>query len=283
MTPATPLCNVFNYLDYREFLRDCYAARKAANKAFSIRYIAGKAGIDHGTLVRVLQGKRSLDAALSGKLGRIMGLAGEEVDFFETLVLFGKAKSPGEKHQFLEKLVRISGTQVMALERKQSEFYQRWYHQAARELLNFFPCDGDFARLGRMLQPAISAEEARQSVQLLLELGLIAKTSEGKYVQTEQLISSGRVQTMEILDGTHAAMGQLALKSIETVPPAERSFSGLTLSLSPQGLETVRGKLRLFRREILEVARQDEAVNRVYQMNFHVFPLSRPYPTGEAA
>jgi hypothetical protein len=54
------------------------------------------------------------------------------------------------------------------------------------------------------------------------------------------------------------------------------------MSLSPRSLETILAKLRRFRKEVLEVANQDPIVDRVYQMNFQVFPLSHPHPEVES-
>jgi uncharacterized protein (TIGR02147 family) len=76
------------------------------------------------------------------------------------------------------------------------------------------------------------------------------------------------------VNNLHISMAELAIRSVREAAPPERDFSSLTLSLSPHCLEAVKAKLRKFRKEILEMARQDTDVDGVYQMNFQVFPLS---------
>lgn len=279
--PAT-LPSVFGYRDFRLYVRDACEVRKRASRAFSLRYVALKVGMDPGSLSRVIKGQRALDPRNAGPLAKVIGLEGMERDYFETLVLFCQAKSQTEKTQFLEKLLRLSGTKVSTLEERQYEYYKQWYHTAIRELLNFFPFHGDYARLGRMLKPSLSAQDAKRAVELLRTLGLIEGREEEGFRLTEKLITSGPEIRAAVADHQQNAMGELALGALKAFKPEERSFSGLTLTLSPKGLENARAKLRVFRKELLELAREDSDVNRVYQMNFQVFPLSRAYLGGES-
>ena len=83
---------------------------------------------------------------------------------------------------------------------------------------------------------------------------------------------------LKVLSG----MAQSPDRAVQEVAPRERDFSSLTLSLSEPGLEAIKAKIRKFRKEILEMARQDTEVDRVYQVNFHVFPLSHPHPGRKA-
>ena len=45
--------NIFNYLDYRRFLKDLYQWHKKHTPEFSYRYFANKAGIATGFLKNV--------------------------------------------------------------------------------------------------------------------------------------------------------------------------------------------------------------------------------------
>jgi len=52
---------VYAYLDYRAFLRDYYAERKAASRAFSYRAFSKRAGVSAPNYLKlVIDGKRSL-------------------------------------------------------------------------------------------------------------------------------------------------------------------------------------------------------------------------------
>lgn len=266
---------IFEYLDYREFLRARYQARKRENAAFSYRYIASKIGIDSGTFTRVLKGQRNLDPEMAGSLARVFHLSDYEKEYFQALVLFCQAKSPTEKNLFLEKVLRLRGSKVKTLEERQYEFYRKWYYPALRELLNFYPTDGNAHKVARMLRPAITPQEAKDALQLLQDIGLIERDEGGNFKLTEKLISSGEGIRSVFIHNMQSSMAELAAKALFEVEPAERDYSGLTLSLSPKGFSDIKDMVRVFRRDVLERARKDTDVNGVYQMNFQCFPLSR--------
>lgn len=69
-------------------------------------------------------------------------------------------------------------------------------------------------------------------------------------------------------------MGELALRTLQEANPEDKDFSGLTLSLSRHGFAKLKYRLKQFRREVLEMAQQDEGEDCVYQVNMQAFTLS---------
>jgi uncharacterized protein (TIGR02147 family) len=266
---------VFEFLDYREYLRTAYQVRKKENPHFSYRFIAGKIGTDSGTFARILSGKRNLDVNLAAAITRVLNHTEHEREYFETLVLFCQAKSPAEKNLYLEKLLRLRGTKVKTLDEEQYEFFRKWYYVAIRELLNFYPYDGNAQKLAKTLRPAISSQEAKDAVKLLLEIGLVETDASGKYRLTEKLLTTGDNIRSLFVHNLQASMAELGSRALISVRPQERDFSGLTLSLSPKGFEDIKEMLKTFRRDVLQRARKEEDVNAVYQINFQFFPLSQ--------
>lgn len=274
--PQAAPAEIFAYMDFRAWLRDAYARRKKESRAFSYRYIAGKVGVDAGTFARILKGERKLDPEVAIRLAKVFGLGTREQIFFETLVLYGQARTLTEKNHFLEKLFRLRGISMGTLEARQYDFYREWYYSALRELLRFEACDGDWKKLARRLRPAIRPLDAKRAVGLLTSLGLVAPDGQGRPRPADAVITSGEAIPSHYVANLHAAMGELALRTLRDAQPSERDFSGLTLSLSPHGFERLKYKLKEFRREVLEMARLDEGEDCVYQLNLQVFPLSHP-------
>ena len=66
----------------------------------------------------------------------------------------------------------------------------------------------------------------------------------------------------------------LAKYAMDHLPSGTRNFSTLTMSVSGPTYEAMLEELRAFRRRLLEMAQESDNVDRVYQMNFHVFPLT---------
>lgn len=265
---------IFDYLDYREFLKQRYLAFKRKSSVFSYRYIAGKVGMDAGSFNGILKGKRKLDPALAGKVAQVFGLNVYEKEYFEALVLYCQAKNHGERTLLLEKLLRLRGIQVKKLEGRQFEFYGKWYYSALRELLNCNPGSVDASALGKLLRPAITAEETQEALRLLLDLGLIEQGDDGAYRVAENLITSGEGARAAAMNTFHLAMAGLAAWAIQEVEPGERDFSALTLNCSQDSLQDVKSILRQARRDILQRVEKDARSEVVLQINFQVFPLS---------
>jgi uncharacterized protein (TIGR02147 family) len=268
---------IFEFLDFRVFLRACYASRKQENRSFSYRYYAGKLGVDSGTFSRIMNGERNLDPDMAGKLARIFGLNDQEREYFEALVLFGQAKSLSEKTPFLERVFRLRGSRANPLEERQFAFYREWFHLAIRELLHFYPFDGNYKKLAKMVRPAIRTVEAKRTIRLLLDIGLVKLDDTGRLSLTDTLITSGDSIRAVFLNNLHLSMAELAHRALPQVDPVERDFSGLTFSLSPQGFAKVKDRTREFRRELLEIAQHDKDVECVYRMNLQLFPVSNPH------
>src|SRR4051812_22331358 len=175
LTPA----GIFDYFDFREFLRDAYKAKKKANPVFSYRYMAQKVNLDAGSLSRIFKGERNLDPETADKIAKLFGLSGPEKDYFVALVLYGQAKSHAEKSHLLESLLSRRGSTANTLAEYQYEFYREWYYSALRELLNIHHFDGDHARLARILRPSIMPGQAEKALHLLHEIGLVEKDGNG--------------------------------------------------------------------------------------------------------
>jgi uncharacterized protein (TIGR02147 family) len=70
-------------------------------------------------------------------------------------------------------------------------------------------------------------------------------------------------------------MLQSASSAIDNVPHDEREISSLTLCVSHEVMLELKQRIRDFRRELLHFAEQAGAPERVVQLNFQLFPVSR--------
>lgn len=268
--------DLFEYFDYRHWLRDAYEARKAENPSFSHRYIAQKAGFgSSGTFARILDGSRklSMDAALG--LSRVFRLNRAEKEFFEHLVLHNQAEGEAERRFFLEKLAAVRTSRVQELRGHQMALFEDWRRIALRETLDLVEHTDDFDSLGAMLSPPASGLEVRRALDLLLELGLARPDEDGIWRKTEAVLTTPDEGVNEAVRGFQRATMDLAKDALERHPPGEREIATLTLAISDAMMDRVKDKIRQLRREILEMAREDDAPDRVHQLNFQVFPLTR--------
>jgi uncharacterized protein (TIGR02147 family) len=271
------MVDIFAYSDYRKYLHDFYEAEKKRNRHFSHRYIAQKVGFNSsGFFSKILQGTTNISNELALKFAEFCKLKKSEADYFGLLVLYNQAKSHADKKRWFEKILVFSKSKVKIVEISQYEFFEKWYYVAIRELLAFYKFDGDFKELAKNVDPPISPSQAKKAIGLLLRLGLIKKDVDGIYSQTDALISTGYDAKTVAINNFQLATLDLAKESIDRFSKEERDISTLTLSFSGPTYQVLGEKLKTFRREMLELVKNDtNPIDRVYQINFQIFPLSR--------
>src|SRR3954471_936193 len=92
--------DIYQYLDFRLFVRDYCSRQKSHRSSFSQRVFAQSAGIPMASssfLPAVIAGKRNLSANYRLKFAKALGLDSKEMLFFELLVQFNQAKTMEEK------------------------------------------------------------------------------------------------------------------------------------------------------------------------------------------
>lgn len=276
MVNPQSLPSVYQFLDAREFLRQAYDAQKRVNKGFSHRYIAKAMGAGSSSFFKdVLSGRASLNATRAAKFARLFCMPPRDEAYFTTLVGYTQATDPFEKERLLQLLSRAKGAgQQSVLEASQVEYLQKWHYAAVRELLAILDFHGDYEDLAARLTPPITTGEARDAIQLLMRLKLVRRAKDGRYEKVDKVVITGpRSQPQNARPGILANL-DLARRALDAYPPEVRPFSYLTVSVSGESLRYINERLRELRRDILEHVSQDENVDRLYQLNMQLFPIS---------
>jgi len=273
------MINLFEYLNYREFLKDAYEERHASDWRFSHRFIAEKADFDASMFNKILQGKRNLTARLVSVFADIFCRDDREKQYFADMVAFNQAKNHSESRQYLEKLVATKECKVENVARDQFEYFDHWYHAVIRELVTFYPYVGDDAALGLMVRPPITASQVKSSIALLERLSMIRKNPEtGFYEQTQGLISSGSESYSTAVNSYIQQNLDVATSAMDRFGREERSLSTLAFGCDEATYDELVEMVRRFRREVLAKVDQCQKPNRVFQLGMQLFPLSDPYP-----
>jgi len=83
--------NLFEYTDYRQFLRDWFVLVKKSDSRFSYRYIARLAGFKSPNFFKLVsEGQRNLTIESAVKLAKAVKLTQVETDFFLLLMEFNQ-------------------------------------------------------------------------------------------------------------------------------------------------------------------------------------------------
>lgn len=90
--------NLFDYKDYRAFLKDWFVASKKLSRSFSHRSFAKKAGFQTSNfLMLVIKDQRNLTEQSLEKVIQGLELNKQEQDFFRNLVFLNQSSSHDDK------------------------------------------------------------------------------------------------------------------------------------------------------------------------------------------
>lgn len=183
--------DIFQYADYRMYLKDVYAARKKRSRSFSYRSFAMKAGTEPSLLADIIEGRRNLSPAVMEKFASALGLTDRERRYFGALVRFVNAKTSSGKNEAFAEMSRLRRqAHLRFLRPEQYEFWSQWYHAAIRELTTLPGFREDPEWIARHVQPPITATQARRSLERLLGLGLLRRDPQGRLEPCDPAISS---------------------------------------------------------------------------------------------
>ncbi len=266
---------LYTYYNYQKYLNDFYLEKKAEDPFFSFRYIGKKVGIDHSLLVKIFQGKRHIAEKSIPAFAELLGLSPRKTEYFGLLVLYGKAKTGRETKHYFEKILGFSEVHAHKVESDKYEFYQKWYYTAIREILHVYPTLNDFKRLAALVEPAITAAEAKKAVALLQRLGFVRKNDRGHFELTSRFVTTGDDWKSIAVHSFQKESLTLAARALDEIPKDGRDISTISVSLDAEGFEKVRERVRAFQEEIVGIAASCGNVDKVYQVNMQIFPLSK--------
>ena len=272
-----PAPDIFGYLDYREFLRRWFEWKKQVNPRFSYRLFARLSKQrSPSLLLHVMEGRRNLTPALVEAYKGALKLSAEEGAFFEALVTLDQGGTPQARNRAWE---RISATQrfrhARRLEGASFRCVSHWYYTAIHELARQPGFRRDPEWVAAALRPSITAAQAEEAVAELLELGLLVEGPDGVSPAEASVTTPHEVAGLAA-HNYHDGMLGLARESLTRFRPAERHLVGLTVGVPAALVPRLKRELAAMAERLLDLCDgSDDAVEVVYQLGLHAFPLSQ--------
>jgi uncharacterized protein (TIGR02147 family) len=266
--------DLFSFTDYREFLRRYYEFRRHDQPTFSYRFMATRLEIDPGQLAHILQGKLHLPQRALAATLRLCRFDARQSAFFEELIRLGRSRTPEDAARSEARLDALRKVSHRELGPKDASFYGHWRHSVLRALTSVVKVS-EGGELGAFCQPCQSPADARESIQLLERLGLLARDEAGCLRPTEAHLAPGSEISRAVLRKWHAEVLKLATESLERFDPAQRDISTLTVALSSRDLPTVRGWIADLRQQAQAQAEASKTPDRVLEICIQIFPVAQ--------
>lgn len=282
LTEAVSKHRPSQYVDYCKFLDQIFHYIKDRQK-YSYQDFSCDLGFGETTFMhQIVRRYRSLTVRNADKIAGKLDLTGSEKKYFINLIRYTHARSTADRDAAWKDILKIKGQETAAdPDHDILEYFSQWYHPVVREYLSLPGGSCDPGVIAKELVPSLRPEQIRESLDLLERLKLVAVDAvTGKYQATTERVSTGhRVKTHAVVN-YHMQMINLARDSLANIPGKERDISALTLSVSADSFERIRGMIHTFQLQLMEEAEKSGDREKVIQVNIQLFPVTKQVKPG---
>lgn len=267
---------IFSYTNYRTLLKDFYEEKKSSG-GYTYRDFSSQAGMNSSSwLLHLIKGTKNLSEQTAVKVAEVLKLKKKETEYFLFMVQFTQAKTSDEKNNVYKQMIALKRRlKVIKITEEQYQYYTKWYHPVIRSLVSKVDFRDDYSLLAKKLLPVITPAEVKKSVNLLKKLGFIKKCENGKWIQNSSVLSTGDEVTSLNVVNYHKQVSKLAENAFDRCSKDIRDISALTLGINKADFKRIKARIQEFRKEIMDIAKNSENDDRVYQLNFQFFPVSK--------
>jgi uncharacterized protein (TIGR02147 family) len=273
------LPNIFEYIDFRQYLADLYKAKRSIDPGFTHAYICHQLGQPNSRSFfnNVIKGRKNLTSVFIELFIKIFGFGNDESKFFRALVNYNQAAGTDEKEFYFDQIVQLNRTPYSLIHKDAYDYYKNWYHSTIRSLLAIIDFKDDYKTLGNALCPAITLKQARESVELLKRLGMVKEDANGFVKPVEKVLSTGQSVQNDILQQYQVECFELGKQAIINKQNKPCTTITYTVHVSEIGYKRILSRIEQCKSEIQSIIHKDEAPpERVYQVNLQLFPKSKP-------
>lgn len=266
---------VFEYLNYRDYLKAFYTYRKTASRSFSYRSFARQIGVPgHGHIKMVMEGQRNLSPKMARKIGLACDLDRNGTAYFVTLVRWNQSTDLYERQSLWRELVALRSDRTShEISDEESFLLADWWNVAVFETLRLEDFSDDPAWIAQRLGNQISPERVLDILNGLLEAGLIERTPEGLRESKQTLVKGGDAPNA-VIQLFHHQAASAGIRALETTPVPLREYMATTVTIRRDQLADIKSDIRRFQQRLLQAAESIRGGEEVYQLNIQFFPIT---------
>ena len=277
---ANPAKSIYEYTDYRAFLKDRVDYLQKLDKTLTYRALSKKAGLKSPSfIIYLIKGERNLTAESAKKIGSAINLTKEENSYFVNLAMLNQATSAEDKQLYAKRILRSGPFQrAYPLAQAQLDYYSHWYYVAIRELVALPTFIENTRWIAKIFENRITPQEAAKAIESLLALNLLTREPNGKLKQVTADVETPNETLMAIarpiIRKYQQTMMVFGSEAVDKYTIDQRSISSVTFSVSKESYNKIKEMVEDFRKEVVEVVSgQESLASSVCQLNIQLFPL----------
>ncbi|MCB9694349.1 MAG: TIGR02147 family protein [Alphaproteobacteria bacterium] len=230
----------------------------------------------------VIRGERNITENTLPGFCRAIGLRAEARSHFALLVELDRAETHQERDAVFER-IRHAGhfRAANALEAAAFDYLADWTLPAVRELAGAPGFRHAPSWVARHLRPQVTPTVARDTLEKLVQLGMLVPTDDGGATQQDvSIVTPHEVAGLAVFRYHHGMLAR-ASEALETVDAADRHYGAVTVRVPTALIPSLKAEVAAFQERVLALcdsAPADGGPQRVVQLNLQLFPLSEDVP-----
>lgn len=277
---------IFDYADYRAFLRDFHEAKKRASPQWSYgvwaRQLNAQPGARTGVkspsaLIMVLNGKRNLGPNLARSLCAYFAFDEREAEYFRSLIrLQPLAENEDLGRVVKERILRAGAAKPSRMVDEATYLkISSWYSYAIQQMSSLGVLDRPPAELAAGFLFHVAPADIDEARRRLLEVGLLERDSSGAYRSPEVHLTTTQDVSSAGLRQYHAQVLERAREALRALDPERREISGVTFAMRRASLPRAKALIREFEKNLCELmeAEAGTEADSVVHLEVALLPL----------
>ncbi|MBF0431440.1 MAG: TIGR02147 family protein [Fibrobacteria bacterium] len=270
-----PKPDIFDYLDFRDYLKDVLDYIRGTQPDFSFQLLVSKYGLkSRSHYIDILKG-RTLTKKFVPCYLNICGLSGKGAEYFNKLVVYSQTSNRATQTALFDEIVELSSNlETIKLEKDAYQYFARWTHPVLLSIIDLDRKEKDPAKLASKFKKKVSVWEVKRSLHTLIEMGFISwDNGKGEWCYHNRFLKCTDKTKSLALGHFHEKMLSQGLEAY-TKDFENQEFSTLTLSMSKSTRDGISTMIAEMRKQILAMVKKDRNPQLVLQLNMQTFEHS---------
>ena len=269
--------NIFAYSDYRAFIRAWLVVPPR-----SFKFLAQRANCSKTLVSGILSGSHKLHRQRAEVFAGALRLDDEESRYFLLLVAYCDAETETAREEAWRQVAGIKRYRTSGdAERDLIAAFSKWWVPAILELARTSDFQSDPQWIADRMFPKITVEAAQEALTVLLQLGALQVSREGRIEAGDEAFVTRHEVRGEAVNAAlcemHREMMQRAGGALTEVPPEARQYGAVTLAVPSDSVADLKREIAQFQERIVGMCHPDHAPpDCVYQLSVQFFPLTTP-------
>lgn len=266
--------DIYEYTTFREYL-DAFLSEPGTTAAAFAKAV----GCSTALVSWIRNGKRDLDPTKISAWSRAMGHDEDEFLYFLALVEVDSRSARIRRigaQAHIRAVRRFRSAEQVNDERL--DVFFNWHYAAILELAHCESFQADPEWIAARLTPRITPEQAAEALAGLLANRLLNEV-DGRLVPIDAIVTSPNIPPGKVSAASAvyllSALDRASAALLET-PAAERHFSSTMISLPLSAIPFLKQRMQNLERELIAYCVDQTKRERVFQLAFVLFPVSRP-------